>query len=69
MAVQLGIELTGSPPLSLKEGVQIKSCLAFQHVVDRPGQFMSQDGQCFALAVFFLQAGEQFLRGGIIPQE
>ena len=29
MAVQLGIGLTGSPPLSLKEGVQIKSRLAF----------------------------------------
>ena len=69
MAVQLGIELTGSPPLSLQECVQIKRRLAFQHVVDRPGQFMRQDGQGFALAVFFLQAGEQFLRGRIIPQE
>ena len=29
MAVQLGLELTGSPPLSMQEGVQIKSRLAF----------------------------------------
>ncbi len=69
MAVQFGVGLTGSPPLSLEESVQIKRRLALQHVVDRPGQFMRQDGQGFALAVFFLQAGEQFLRGGIVPQE
>src|SRR5437773_12387828 len=30
---------------------------------------MRQDGQGFALAMFFLQAGEQFLCGGMIPQE
>ena len=30
---------------------------------------MRQDGQGFALAMFFLQAGEQCLCGGIIPQE
>ena len=29
MAVQLGVELTDSPPLCLKECVQIKSRLAF----------------------------------------
>ena len=57
MAVQLGLELTDSPPLAVQECVQIKSRLALQHVVDRPGQFMSQDGQGFALAMFFLQVG------------
>ena len=69
MAVQLGVGLTDSPPLSLEEGVQITRCLAFQHVVDRPRQFMREDGQGFPLAVLFLQSGQQFLTGRIIPQE
>ena len=69
MAVQLGLELTGSPPSALEESVQIKSRLALQHVIDRPCQFMRQDGQGFALAVFFLQSGQPLLAGGIIPQE
>ena len=68
MAVQLGLELTDSPPLSPQECVEIKSCLALSHVVDRPGQFMSQDRQGFALAMCVLQAGKEFLRGGMIPQ-
>ena len=37
MAVQLGLELTGSPPGAVEEGIQIKRRLALQHVVDRPG--------------------------------
>ena len=68
IAVQLGLELTDSPPLSPQECVQIKSGLAFEHVVDRPGSFVSEDGQGFTLAVCFLEAREQCLRGGIIPQ-
>jgi hypothetical protein len=68
MAVQFGVGLTGSPPSALQEGVQIKRGLAFQHVVDRPRSFMCEDGQGFPLAVFFLQAGEQLLRGGIVAQ-
>ena len=68
MALQLDRELTASPPLCMQECLQIKGRLAFEPVVDCPGQFMSQDGQGFALAVFFLQAGEQFLRGGIVTQ-
>ena len=63
------MEITDSPPLCLKALLQIKSRLAFQHVIDRPCQLMSQDGQCLALAVFVLEAGETFLRGRIIPQE
>jgi hypothetical protein len=69
VAVQFGVELTGSPPLPLQEGVQIKSRLAFQHVVDGPSQFVSKDGQGFPLAVFFLSAGEEFLGSGIVTQE
>ncbi len=60
MAVQLDRELTASPPLCMQECLQIKSRLAFEHVVDCPGQFMSQDGQGFARAVLFFQSGQQF---------
>jgi len=63
------LERTGSPPFSPQECVEITSGLAFEHGVDRPGQLMSQDRQGFALAMFVLQAGKEFLRGGIIPQE
>jgi hypothetical protein len=66
MAVQVGIELTGSPPFALEEGVQITRRLAFQHVIDRSGQFVSQDGQGWPLAVFVLPSGEQLLCGGMI---
>jgi hypothetical protein len=67
IAVQLGVGLTGSPPSSLQEGVHLKRCLAFQHVVDRPRQFVSEDGQGFALAVLFFQSGQSLLTGRIIP--
>jgi hypothetical protein len=30
---------------------------------------MSQDGQRFALAMFFLQAGKQLLAGRVVPQQ
>lgn len=66
VAVQLGVELTGSPPLPLKECVQIKRRLAFSHVVDCPCQCMSEDGSGFPLTVFFLEAGEEFLCSGIV---
>lgn len=66
MAVQLDWELSASPPLCMKECLQIKSRLAFEHVVDRPGQFMRQEGQGFPLAVLFFQFGQQFLTGRII---
>ncbi len=58
MTGQLGIELTGSSPSSPKEGVHIKSRLAFEHVVNRPCQFMCEDREGFALAVFFFQSGQ-----------
>ena len=48
------MERTDSPPLCLKELLQIKRRLAFQHVIDRPSQCMRQDGQRLALAVFLL---------------
>jgi hypothetical protein len=68
MAVQCGVGLTGSPPSALQEGVHIQRGLAFQHVVDRPRSCMREDGQGLPLAVFFLQAGEQLLRGGMVAQ-
>ena len=30
---------------------------------------MSEDGQCLAFVVFFLQSDQEFLAGGMIPQE
>ena len=67
VAVQCGVELTGSPPFPLKEGVQIKRGLALQHVVDGPCQCMSQDREGCALAGLFCQSGQQLLTGRMIP--
>lgn len=46
-----------------------KADLSFEHVIDGTGQFVSQDGQGLALAVLFLQFGQEFLSFGVIPQE
>jgi hypothetical protein len=51
---QLGCRLASSPPFTLEKYVEIEPHLLFQHVIDRPGQLMSQDSQRLALAVFFL---------------
>jgi hypothetical protein len=68
MAVQCGLERTGSPPFSPQAWVESKSGLAFEPGVDRPCQWMSQDRQGFALARFVLQAGQEWLGGGMLPQ-
>ena len=60
MAVQCGLERTGSPPFSPQECVEIKRGLAFEHVVDRTSQCMSQDGEGFALAVLFSRLVSSF---------
>jgi hypothetical protein len=57
MVVQLGVKLTYSPPLIAQDSFLIKGDLSFQHVIDGTGQFVSQDGQCLALTVLFLQFG------------
>ena len=67
MAVQLDRELTASPPLGMQECLQIKSRLAFEHVVDCTSQFMSEDREGFALAVLSFQPRQQLLTGRIIP--
>jgi len=69
MAVQLGVKLTDSPPLRVQESFHLKGDLSFEHVLDGTCQFVSQDGQGLALAVLFLQFGQEFLSFGVIPQE
>ena len=69
MVVQLGVKLTDSPPLIVQESFLIKGDLSFEHVLDGTCQFVSQDGQGLALAVLFLQFGQEFLSFGMIPQE
>ena len=69
MAVQLGVKLTDSPPLMVQESFPIKGDLSFEHVIDGTCQFVSQDGQGLALAMLFLQFGQEFLSLGMIPKE
>jgi hypothetical protein len=66
ITVQLGVRLTRSAPLAVEKLVHFERGMAFQHTIDCAGQFMGQDGQGFALTVFFLQAGEIFLPGRIV---
>src|SRR5262245_3297104 len=54
--VPLGARLTRSPPLTVKKFLDIASHLACEHVINRARQFMGQNGQGLALAMFFLQA-------------
>ena len=51
---QLGGRLTCSPPLALEKSVQIEHDPPFQHVIDGTREFMGQDREGLALAVFFL---------------
>jgi hypothetical protein len=53
----------------MEELVHIKDCLAVEHVIDRPRQLVSQEGQGLPLVVFSLQAGHLFLPGWIGAQE
>jgi hypothetical protein len=41
----------------------------FQHVIDGTREFMGQDRERLALAMFFLESGEILLANGSIPQE
>ncbi len=54
IVTQLGCRLACSPPLALEKCVVIEHYPPFQHVINRPGQLMSQDRQCLALPMFFL---------------
>jgi hypothetical protein len=69
LRVQLGAKLTRSAPLGPSEYVHIESCLALEHVVDRPAQFMSQDAQGFPLVMLVLQTAQKLLALGSVPQE
>jgi hypothetical protein len=69
MGVQFGAGLIRSPPLSLEARLPIESHLAMEHVIDRTGQLLGQDGESFPLVVFVLQTGEGFLRRWMGSQE
>jgi hypothetical protein len=66
---QFGLGLSRSAPLATKKNVHIKSHFTLEHLIDCPGQFVSQDVQGFALVMLFLQAGQIFLPLRIIAQE
>lgn len=66
--VELGAGLTRSAPLGTQELLQIKGCLAFQHVIDRAGQFVRENTQGFAFVVFLLQTC-QILLAGLVPAQ
>ena len=65
-SVEFGAGLTRSAPLGTQELLQIKGCLAFQHEIDRPSEFVSSDTQGFAFVMLFLQPG-QLLLPGLVP--
>ena len=69
MLVQLGARLIRSPPLSLEELLRIESSVSFEHVRDRTSQRLGQDGQGVTRIMFFLQAGEVFLRRWMVSEE
>ena len=71
MRVQLGVRLTRSARLPVEELLHIAHRVAFEHIIDRPGQLMSQDRQRLPLAVLFLSAGQIFLarRMGVQEQD
>ena len=68
VAVQCGVERTGSPPFPLQENVQSKRWLALQPVGDCPGPLMRQAREGCALAVRFFQSGQPWLTGRISPE-
>ena len=53
----------------MEERLHSKSRVAFEPVVDRPRQLVSQDGQGFTLIVCFLHAGQILLPCWIVAQE
>ncbi len=53
LRLQLGVRLSRPlPALRIEELVHIEGLFAFEHVIDCPSQFVSEDRQSFGLAVF-----------------
>jgi hypothetical protein len=69
LRVEFGAGLTRSAPLGAQELLQLKGCLAFEHTIDCPGEFVRQDTQGFAFVMLFLPPGSQLLSGLIPAQE
>ena len=66
MGVQLDRRFTRSAPLGTQEHLHIKRCLALEHVIDRPAQFMRQDAQGFALVMLFSNRASSFCPGSLL---
>ena len=69
IATQVGGRLACSPPLVLEKLLRIESSGTLQHIIDGPGQLMRHDGESFALAMFFLEAGQRLLTRRMVPEE
>ena len=67
--VQLDVGLIRSAPLPLQTRLHIERRSPFQHVVHGTSQLLGEDGEGFALAVLFLQAGAIFLARRVAPEE
>ncbi len=51
LRLQLGVRLSRPlPALRTEELIHVKGLFPFEHVIDGPAQFMSQDRECFSLA-------------------
>lgn len=69
LRVELGAGLTRSAPLGTKELLYIKGCVSFEHTIDRPCKFVSQETQRFAFIMLFLQPGQILLSRFVPAQE
>jgi hypothetical protein len=67
--VPLGFRLIRSPPLGLEERLPIESSFSFEHIIDGTSQLLDQYGQGFPFVLFFLQAGEVFLRRRMVSEK
>ncbi len=66
--VELGAGLTRSAPLGRQELLQIKGDLTFQHVINRPCEFVRTDTERFAFLMLCLQTC-QILLSGLVPAQ
>lgn len=67
-SVEFGAGLTRSAPLGASELLQIESCVALAHDIDRPGEFVRQDTEGCALVMLFLHLG-QILLPRLVPAQ
>jgi hypothetical protein len=72
MVVQLGlgVKLTSSSLFMREASFHIQGTLSLEHlIVDGTRSFGSQEDQCLALVVLFLESVQEFLTRRVIPKE